>query len=53
MIHNRKDIDRNLQHSMKVASAEMRAHRGDMDRAMREAQRAMEQIHIDWPSDLQ
>ena len=53
MIHNRKDIDRNLQHSMKLASAEMRAHRGDLQRAMREAQRAVEHIHVDWPSDLQ
>lgn len=53
MIRNRKDINRDLQHSMKLASAEMKAHRGDIDRAMREAQRAVDQIHIDWPSDLQ
>ena len=52
MIHNRKDINRDLQHSMKLASAEMKAHRGDIERAMREAQRAVEHIHFDWPSDL-
>ncbi len=53
MIRNRKDINRDVQHSMKLASAEMKAHRGDIDRAMREAQRAVNQIHIEWPSDLQ
>lgn len=53
MIHNRKDIDRNFQHSMKLASAEMRAHRGDIQRAMREAHRAVEHIQIDLPADLQ
>jgi hypothetical protein len=53
MIRNRKDIHRNLQHSMKLASAEMKAHRGDIERAMREARRAVEQIQFDWPSDLQ
>lgn len=53
MIRNRKDINRDVQHSMKLASAEMKAHRGDIERAMREAQRAVDQIHIDWPSDLQ
>ncbi len=53
MIRNRKDINRDLQHSMKLASAEMKAHRGDIERAMREAQRAVEHIQFDWPSDLQ
>ena len=53
MIRNRKDINRDLQHSMKLASAELKAHRGDIERAMREAQRAVEQIHLDWLSDLQ
>ncbi len=53
MIRSRKDINRDLQHSMKLASAELKAHRGDIERAMREAQRAVEQIHLDWLSDLQ
>ncbi|HWC15726.1 MAG TPA: PDZ domain-containing protein, partial [Terriglobales bacterium] len=54
LIDKRNAINRNVGASMKLASAQLKAHSGDIQRAMQEAQRAIEQIHIDcWKSDLQ
>ncbi|HVH87538.1 MAG TPA: PDZ domain-containing protein [Terriglobales bacterium] len=53
LIDNRGELTRNIAASMKIASAELKAHSGDIQRAMREAQRAMQQIHIDCKSEMQ
>ena len=53
LINNQGEINRNIQQSMKLASAELRAHRSDIQRAMRDAQRAVQRMHIEWPAQLQ
>ena len=53
LIDNRGEIDRNVKASIKLASAQMKAHGADIQRAMREAQRVMENIHLECASEMQ
>jgi membrane-associated protease RseP (regulator of RpoE activity) len=53
LIENRGEINRNISESVKVASAALKARGTEMERAMREAQRAIANIQISIGSDLQ
>ena len=53
LIDNRGEIDRNVKASIKLASAQMKAQGADIQRAMREAQRVMENIHLECASEMQ
>lgn len=53
LIDNRGEINRNLAASMKLASAQLKAHSADIQRAMREAQNAMQSVRIECGSQMQ
>jgi hypothetical protein len=53
LIDNRGQFNRNLSKSIKLASAQVKAHSADIQRAMREAQNAMENLHIECGSQMQ
>jgi ABC-type transporter Mla subunit MlaD len=52
LIDNRGQFNRNLTKSIKLASAQVKAHSADIQRAMREAQNAMENLHIECGSQM-
>lgn len=49
---NRGELNRNLRESMRTASAQLKAHNAEIEKAMREARRAMENIRIQFGSDM-
>ena len=49
---NQKEINRSIRESMKTASAGMKARNAEIDRAMREARRAMENMRIQFGSEM-
>lgn len=49
---NRKQWNRDIRESMKTASAEMKAHNAEIEKAMRDARRAMENIRIQFGSEM-
>jgi S1-C subfamily serine protease len=53
LIDNRGEINRNLAASMKLTSAQLKAHSADIQRAMREAQNAMQSVRIECGSQMQ
>jgi serine protease Do len=53
LIDNRGEFNRNLTASMKLASAQLKAHSTDIQRAMREAQNAMKNLRIECGSQMQ
>ena len=53
LIDNRGEFNRNLTKSIKLASAQVKAHSADIQRAMREAQNAIQNLHIECGSQMQ
>jgi membrane-associated protease RseP (regulator of RpoE activity) len=47
LIAHRGDFDREIKKAMAEASAELKAHGSDVDKAMRELQKAIEDIHVE------
>jgi S1-C subfamily serine protease len=52
LIAHRGDFDREIKKAMAEASAELKAHGSDVDKAMRELQKAIEDIHVEF-DDMQ
>lgn len=52
LLENRKELNRNLRESMKAASAELRSHNAEIQEAMRQARRAMENLRIQFGSEM-
>ena len=53
LIDNRREINRNMAHSMKLASAQIKANRTEIERALRETQRNLEKIRFDFTTGMQ
>jgi hypothetical protein len=53
LIDNRGEFNRNLTKSIKLASVQAKAHSADIQRAMREAQNAIQNLHIECESQMQ
>ena len=52
LIHNR-DLTRGVSGTVKVAFAEMNAHRAEIQKAMIEAQRGLHKLHLQCESEMQ
>jgi serine protease Do len=53
LIDSNSELNRSLSKSMKLASAELKRHGSEIDRAMREAQRSLEHLRMDWREEMQ
>lgn len=53
LMENRSELNREINHSMKVASAQLKAHRAEIEKAMRDARRNLDKVRVEFGTDMQ
>lgn len=53
VVDNRRELNREINNSMKVASAQLKAHRAEIEKAMRDAARNLDKVRVEFGTEMQ